>query len=470
MIQKDATMSKGLVKFGVGSLGNLREQLLADLSNEQFAVLLGRMERVEEIEIVNVLEILRFERHDLQGQSQAFIGIRKEKIAEILLDMARRIDVDTIIDVHTHPFSQRSAFFSVTDDADERGFVRYLHDEFPGISYGSVVFSREEYSARLWRLSEDALPVSVPAMLKTPTPSDEIFSSEFTLGKRAKGGGNTFEAEDSQFNRSVLALGLDAMRRITASRTITVVGAGGLGSIVAENLVHNGFGRLHLIDHDTLSVSNMNRIVGASMKDAKAERLKVECLKEHLEGINPEAKIFAHPHFVSEPSLERLFAESDWVFLCTDNQSSRLLVQNMCLKYSTPLISVGVNITVENGNVTDVSGEVITIRPGDNLCLSCLGRLDPATIARETHFDPHIREQLVTRGYVQGADVKEPAVKTLNSMLANIAVDVLINQFTERQGHRAIWVYENNTGPCIYPDLESIAERARRCACNRECI
>jgi len=467
MNKKTQVPDKGFIKFSVCSLGRLRNSLLEDISNEHFAMLLGRTERIGNIEVVNILDSIFFDRADLSDQSEAFIAIRKERIAEILLDISQRIDLDTIIDVHTHPFSQRKAFFSGTDNADEKAFTKYLKEEFPDISYGSIVFSREQYSARLWSLDDHGYPVSCPALLMTPTPSDEISRSQ-AFGEEKGNGGCSLEREDSQFNRSVLALGLDAMRKITASRSLTIVGVGGLGSIVAENLIHSGFKNLHLIDHDTLSVSNMNRIVGATMQDAKTKRLKVDCLKEHLEGINPEAEISVHAIDVHNPSLEILFATSDWVFVCTDNQSSRLHVQNLCQKYSTPFISSGVNISVRERKVTDISGEVITVRPGDNLCLTCLGRLDPSTIASEAHFDPQVREQLVTRGYVEGADIKEPAVKTLNSMLANISVDVLINQFTERQEHRAIWVYENNTGPCIYPDVESVMERVKGCFCNRE--
>jgi len=458
---------KRLIKFSVCSLGKLRRLLLEDIYNEHFAMLLGRTERTGNIEVVNILDSIIFDRTDFADQSQSFIAIRKERIAEILLDISQRIDLDTIIDVHTHPFSHRNAFFSGTDNADEKAFTKYLKKEFPDISYGSIVFSREQYSARLWSLNDEDYPVSCPALLMTPTPSDEIPCSQ-TCSKEKGNREATLESEDSQFNRSVLALGLDAMRKITASRSLTVVGVGGLGSIVAENLIHSGFKKLNLIDHDALSVSNMNRIVGATMQDAKAQRLKVDCLKEHLESINPEAEISVHAIDAKCPSLEILFATSDWVFVCTDNQSSRLHVQNLCQKYSTPFISTGVNISVNEGKITDISGEVVTVRPGDNLCLTCLGRLDPSTIASEAHFDPQVREQLVTRGYVEGADIKEPAVKTLNSMLANIAVDVLINQFTERQEHRAIWVYENNAGPCIYPDIESVTERVKNCFCNRE--
>ena len=62
-----------------------------------------------------------------------------------------------------------------------------------------------------------------------------------------------------------------------------------------------------------------------------------------------------------------------------------------------------------------------------------------------------------------GADVKEPAVKTLNSVVGAMAVDVLLNQYTQRQGHFPIWVYENNLQFAMYPDHDSVRLRQKVC-------
>ena len=108
-----------------------------------------------------------------------------------------------------------------------------------------------------------------------------------------------------------------------------------------------------------------------------------------------------------------------------------------------------------------MSGEVIIVRLGDRLCLNCLGRVSPTKIAAETIDELGV--ELARRGYVNGRDVKEPAVKTLNALLGAMTVDVLINQYTQRQAHTPVLVYENNGLPCIYPDRESIAQRRKDC-------
>ncbi len=68
---------------------------------------------------------------------------------------------------------------------------------------------------------------------------------------------------------------------------------------------------------------------------------------------------------------------------------------------------------------------------------------------------------------VSGMDIKEPAVKTLNTTLATMAVEVLINQYTEARRHVPVLVYENNGFMRIYEDRESVEQRNKRCfLCN----
>jgi hypothetical protein len=110
-----------------------------------------------------------------------------------------------------------------------------------------------------------------------------------------------------------------------------------------------------------------------------------------------------------------------------------------------------------------MSGEVITVRVGDRLCLNCLKRINPIKVASEIHPEEMIRTELVNRGYVTGKDIKEPAVKTLNTVVATFAVDMLINQFTDFRPHVPVLVYEGNAHMAIYEDHESVQHRNKEC-------
>ncbi len=66
-----------------------------------------------------------------------------------------------------------------------------------------------------------------------------------------------------------------------------------------------------------------------------------------------------------------------------------------------------------------------------------------------------------------GKEVKEPAVKTLNTFLATMAVEVLVNQYTETRRHVPVLVYENNGAMRVYEDRESVQQRYKHCfLCN----
>ena len=250
-------------------------------------------------------------------------------------------------------------------------------------------------------------------------------------------------------------------------RVISIVGVGGLGSVVAEHLIHMGFHEINLIDPDVLEMSNLNRVVGAYYEDAQKKRYKVDVVKRHLTNINPKATVLACKSDVHDKEMESVLALSDWMIVATDNHSSRLKVQELSVQYFVPLLSLGVNITVKENKIEDMSGEVITARVGDYLCLHCLNRINPIKVASERHPVQTIREALVQRGYVSGMDIKEPAVKTLNTTLATMGVEVLINQYTEARRHVPVLVYENNGYMRIYEDRESVEQRNKRCfLCN----
>ena len=447
------------IKFKNQELRKLREHMLADTSREYYACLLGKQHRIGDLRIITVVDVRYPAEESYKQQAGASLRVSGEFLRDLLLEIEGRIDVDTLIDVHTHPFSSGNVWFSGTDDRDEMDFLKYMRGEGLHIGLASIVLSRTDYQARLWEQDGKGRIVSSPARLKTQKMSEWIPSSDDrTDGKKAE----TAEVDD-RFHRSVLALGLDTMRAITGDQTITVAGVGGVGSVIAEHLVHMGFRHIHLIDFDTLELSNLNRIAAATYEDAANHRIKVEAIRENLLRINPKAEIVAHNCDVFAPEAERVIADSDWILVATDNHASRYRIQDLAFRYYVPFITAGVNITVDEGKIQDMSGEVILVRIGDRVCLTCLKRLRYNDIASEIHPDPNVREGLVRKGYVQGMDVKEPAVKTLNTHLATLAVDTLVNQYTERQRDAVIRVYEDNAAPVIYEDVESVECRDLNC-------
>src|SRR5207237_2242026 len=140
-----STQSRYLIKFKHGDLARLRASILEDLSREHFAVLLGKTQKIDGYTIINVIDLLFPGRSDYSQQNVAFLRIKKDFIHKALVELTGRYDVDTIIDVHTHPFSQGGVAFSATDDGVEQMLVRFLNQKLAGIHSARIEFSRSNY-------------------------------------------------------------------------------------------------------------------------------------------------------------------------------------------------------------------------------------------------------------------------------------------------------------------------------------
>ena len=444
-----------IIRFRHGDWGMVRKTMLADREIESFAVGLASRQDISGTTVIVVHEIRFPAAEDYESRSLGHVKLRKEFIHRMLVEAVSRLDVDTIVDIHTHPQDTDHVCFSSIDNRDEERFSRFLA-RFDNINYASIVLSGERYQARLWEIGVEP-PQPRKALVKTPTVFEAIPESEEAL--------DCMNTEPNEMQaRTILALGLDNCRRIARNQKIVLAGVGGLGSVMAEHLVHMGFVHIGLIDPDYLELHNLNRFVGGTYLDAIEKRPKVEVVARHLKGINPEIRTETSQSNLKHSEAQRMMAEADFILLSTDTHTSRLECQRTAQKFSVPLISAGVNISVEDGIITDMSGEVITMRPGDNFCLSCLGRINLAKIAVESHPDEAVREATVRRGYVTGLDVKEPAVKTLNSIVGTLAVEALLDQYLKPTGNVPILVYENNGSCCIYPDRESFNDRITGCS------
>ena len=88
----------------------------------------------------------------------------------------------------------------------------------------------------------------------------------------------------NQFSRSELLLGRAGMDKLKNSR-VAVFGIGGVGGHAAEALARTGVGRLDLFDNDTVSLTNVNRQIVATLD--KVGEYKVDVMKERIAQINP---------------------------------------------------------------------------------------------------------------------------------------------------------------------------------------
>ena len=140
------------------------------------------------------------------------------------------------------------------------------------------------------------------------------------------------------FDRNILAFGEVAQHTIGMLR-IGIVGCGGTGSSVAEQLVRLGARHLLLVDADTLGPSNVTRVYGSTPADVG--RLKTEVLAEHLRRIAPDASCRTITGMSTSKSVARTLAATDLLFGCTDDNAGRLVLSRLGAYYLVPMIDNG---------------------------------------------------------------------------------------------------------------------------------
>ncbi|KAI5691999.1 ThiF family [Leishmania braziliensis] len=164
-------------------------------------------------------------------------------------------------------------------------------------------------------------------------------------------------------------------------KAVAIIGAGGVGSVVAEMLTRCGIGKLLLFDYDTVEMANMNRLF---YRPEQQGLKKVEAAKETLKDINPDTVVEPHAYNITSTEQWQRFSDAltkggvspnspiDLLLCCVDNFQARLTVNLACLTYKLPWMESGV---AENA----VSGHIQLLLPGVTPCYECCPPLVVAT-------------------------------------------------------------------------------------------
>ena len=141
----------------------------------------------------------------------------------------------------------------------------------------------------------------------------------------------------TQFSRTELLLGKDAMQKLSESR-VAVFGVGGVGGYVCEALVRSGVGAFDLIDDDKVCLTNLNRQIIATRKTVG--KYKVDVMKERILDINPDADVRIHKcFFLPENANEFPFGEYDYLVDAVDTVTAKIELVMQAQKMHVPIIS-----------------------------------------------------------------------------------------------------------------------------------
>lgn len=149
---------------------------------------------------------------------------------------------------------------------------------------------------------------------------------------------NTAPAQiPAQFERTQILLG-DAGLACLAAKHVVVAGLGGVGSYCAEALARAGIGKLTIIDHDVVSISNINRQLPAVL--STVELAKVDVMAARIRDINPDCDLRIQREFiVPENVVEQIPADADYVIDCIDSLNCKAALVEHCVKAGLPIAS-----------------------------------------------------------------------------------------------------------------------------------
>ena len=158
------------------------------------------------------------------------------------------------------------------------------------------------------------------------------------------------------FSRTALLLGSDAMETLKHSR-VAVFGLGGVGGYVVEALARSGIGALDLIDHDTISPTNINRQLLALHTTVGMD--KAEAAKLRVLDINPAIAVTVHKTFYG-PDTAALFdfTQYDYIVDAIDTVTAKLALIAGAKEAGTPIIcSMGTGNKLDPGKfqIADIS-------------------------------------------------------------------------------------------------------------------
>lgn len=238
----------------------------------------------------------------------------------------------------------------------------------------------------------------------------------------------SYDSPESQlspiFDRNVRAFGA-AVQQTLGDLTIGVVGCGGTGSVVAEQLVRLGVRHLILVDPDKLSESNLTRVYGSAVSDVG--KPKVHILKQHLVRIAPDLRCETVQSMVMLETTARNLIECDVVFGCTDDNAGRLVLSRLSAYLFIPVIDCGVLLSSDASDIlTGIDGRVTVLSLGQ-ACLLCRNRIDLARAGAEL-LTPEERVRREDEGYAPALAQTEPAVVAFTTLTSATAVSELLER------------------------------------------
>ncbi len=395
----------------------LTAHLFSDRSIERAAYLLCSLSDSATEKRLLVTEVIPVIDEEIERATRYELVIKQESYRKII-KKANQLNCCFVF-VHSHP--EHVPNHSHKDDKEEldlfkTAYVR-IHNERS--IHGSLVFSAPAKPVgRIWLNDGTVAPID----------RIRVIGKRFSFYDRDKGSSIDIAA----FDRQILAFGKDVQNLLGRLR-IGVVGLGGTGSAVCEQLTRLGVGSLLLCDPQEFESTNVNRVYGSGIADEKTK--KTDIAERNIKRIELGTEVEILQGSATDLQVAQRLKECDIIFACTDDEWGRSILTKLAATYLIPVFDMGVEIDSEDGIIKSVRGRVTSLIPGSP-CLFCRGIVTSDIIYAETlnKINPEEYQQRLKEGYVPGLPGNAPAVIMFTSTVAATAICEMLHRFTGYMG------------------------------------
>jgi ThiF family len=331
--------------------------------------------------------------------------------------------------IHCHGGTDRVEFSSIDMASHERGYPALL-DITKGGPVGALVFAEKAVAGDIWT------PQGRVALSHATVIGSQIYRLYPSPPARAC-------PADPMYDRNARLFG-DIGQEILGGLKVGIIGMGGGGSLLNEWLSHLGVGHIVAVDFDRADLTNLPRLIGTSHWAAWVlliksgipllQRLgrwlaphKVHVARHLARRVNPKSRFDPVIGDVVNEATALKLIDCDFLFLASDTMQSRLVFNALVYQYLIPGEQVGAKVHAPDGVITDIHVATRLVMPYPfGGCLACQNAISAAQLNNESLPTDQRRRQR----YIEGDDVHEPSVITLNVLSAAQAANDLMMLFT----------------------------------------
>ncbi len=382
---------------------------------EQAAFLFCGLSQSERETRFLVTDIIPIQSEELIWQKKDSLGIPSSSLMRAM----KKADSSgkCFIFVHSHP--EKYDKYSRIDDREECEIFNAAYNRIgQGVHASLLFYGHGQVIGRVWHSNLTTTKVSRVRVLGVN--KYRIIDSRID-----------HEVDVSLFDRQIIAFG-KPIQKLVKHLHIGVVGCGGTGSAIIEQLIRLGVRKLSLFDNDTFDITNINRVHGSTVADEGIP--KVEIMQRAADSIGLGTQIeLINANIGRSHAASQKLKDCDLIFGCTDDNYGRFILNLIAFYYYIPVIDMAVSIdSTGTAELHSITGRVTKLLPQTS-CLLCRGRISLELMRTEV-MSKEEALKLAKEGYAPALQDRAPAVVCYTTGIASLAINELIHLLTGYMG------------------------------------